>query len=90
VLDRVDATPPPEAVDRLRRSRAWTLASGALLANDLAMLYVMYTKPSLAGSLLLVAVANAAALALGSGLVRTHMKRGLTPVPVNSSRDVGV
>jgi hypothetical protein len=90
LLGRAGDGPVPEAVDLLRRSRAWTLATGALLANDLAILYVMYTKPSLAGCLLLLAGANLAAVAMGSGLGSTHVKRGLTPVPVKNSRSRGV
>lgn len=56
--------PVPAALDALRWSKAWTAANGALLANDLAMLYVMFNKPDLIGSIALVVVANAVAVAV--------------------------
>ena len=50
-------------LDALRRSATWSLAHAVMLANDLAMVYVMYTKPALSGSLALVMSANVLALA---------------------------
>ncbi len=62
--------PVTEAIDRLRRSRRWEVAEGVMLGNDLAMLYVMFMKPSLAESLLVVGVAGAACVGLESMLTR--------------------
>jgi hypothetical protein len=45
------------AIDALRRSPAWDVAQRVMLANDLAMLYLMFNKPSLAESCGVVAVA---------------------------------
>lgn len=55
--------PVPPHVDGLRRSSAWALATQSLLANDLAMLFIMMNKPGLLGSLAVAAVANAVLLA---------------------------
>jgi uncharacterized protein with ACT and thioredoxin-like domain len=54
--------PIAPALDALRHSRAWNVAHVAMLANDLAMVYVMYTKPDLAGSLVVVLLAQTAAI----------------------------
>jgi hypothetical protein len=67
----------PADVDRLRWSRAWTAANAALVANDLTMLYVMFNKPALAGSLGLLVVANAAAVGLALVRHRTSAEPGL-------------
>jgi uncharacterized membrane protein len=53
-------------LDALRRSRRWSYGGDALLANDATMLFLMTTKPSLAGSLLAVTVVNAIVLAVGT------------------------
>ncbi|MFO7691934.1 MAG: hypothetical protein R6V57_02495 [Vicinamibacterales bacterium] len=49
-------------VDRLRRSRRWELGEGIMRGNDVAMLYVMFVKPSAAESLLVVALAGLACI----------------------------
>lgn len=45
-------------LDAMRRSRKWGLAHAAMLANDLAILCIMFVKPPLAGSIGLLIVAN--------------------------------
>lgn len=50
--------PVTTELDGLRRSRAWHLAEAAMAANDVALLWVMIDKPTLAGSLAVVALAN--------------------------------
>jgi hypothetical protein len=66
-------------VDRLRHSRRWEVAEGIMRGNDLAMLYVMFVKPSLAESLLVVAAAGLACLAIEWALAR-RVSRVDTPV----------
>lgn len=51
----------PAAVDLLRHAPRWRLAHDAMLANDVAILWVMMAKPDLVGSVAVVAVAVAAA-----------------------------
>lgn len=58
--------PLPPALDALRRGRVWHLAHAVMLANDLAMVYVMYTKPELSGSLLVVLAALAVAIGIAT------------------------
>jgi len=60
---RAGGGPLGAEVDRLRRSRAWAVAQGALCANDVAMLYVMLAKPALLPSVSALVLANAAVLA---------------------------
>ncbi|HEU5163670.1 MAG TPA: hypothetical protein VFV54_11025 [Thermoanaerobaculia bacterium] len=50
-------------LDRARGRRSWDLAAAAMLANDLAMVWVMFNKPGLAGAILAVALFNAAFVA---------------------------
>lgn len=50
-----------DEADRQRWSAAWRLVGGALLANDLALLYLMIRKPDLTASLVVLAAANATA-----------------------------
>jgi hypothetical protein len=60
--------PVDEEVDALRRARPWPLAEAILRGGDLAMLYVMFAKPSLVVALVAVAgamLASAVAAALG-------------------------
>jgi hypothetical protein len=52
-------------VDAVRWSRAWSHGGDILMANDVAMLYLMTVRPGLTASLLAVATANAVVLALG-------------------------
>ena len=66
-------------VDRLRRSRRWDVAEGLMRGNDLAMLYVMFVKPSAAESLLVVAAAGLACLGIEWVLTR-RVSRVDTPV----------
>ena len=56
--------PIDDDLDRTRARRSWDLAAAVMLANDLAMVWVMYTKPGLAGSLVATALFNAATIAL--------------------------
>ena len=63
--------PVPDDVDRLRRLPGWAAAARTMLANDLAILYVMIGKPSLVESLAVMAMANA--VLLGLSLVRTRI-----------------
>lgn len=58
--------PVPVELDAVRQSRAWGLAHAAMLANDLAILYVMFNKPDLTGSVALVLAANALALGVAT------------------------
>ncbi len=46
----------------LRQSGTWTIAHAVMLANDVAILYAMFVKPELTGSIALLAIANAVAL----------------------------
>lgn len=62
--------PVPATVDALRRSRGWALAHHAMLANDLAILWVMLAKPAAAGSIGILVVAIAVALAV------SHLRHG--------------
>lgn len=64
--------PVPPVADRLRRSTVWAAASGAMIANDVVLLYVMFNKPGLYGAIGLLAAANAVALALT--LVRARQR----------------
>ena len=57
-------------VDRLRHSRRWEIAEGLMRGNDLAMLYVMFVKPTAAESLLVVAAAGLACLGIEWVLAR--------------------
>lgn len=70
--------PVTGAVDTLRRSPRWEAGEGLMLGNDLAMLYVMFVKPSLAESLLVVGVAGAACVGLVSALAsrRSRLEAG--------------
>jgi hypothetical protein len=52
-----------DELEALRHSRRWTAAADALLANDLAALYLMVAQPGLVGSILATVAANAALLA---------------------------
>jgi uncharacterized membrane protein len=56
-----DATIPPE-LEAVRRSPRWIASGDALMANDMAMVWLMTIKPDLVGSLLAVAFSNAAAI----------------------------
>lgn len=64
MVDEARKGPIPVEVDALRHSRTLNLAHGAMLANDIAMFYVMYSKPALSGSLAILALAHAVALAV--------------------------
>lgn len=70
-------------VDTLRRSRAWAAGLDVLLASDLALLYLMFNKPGLVESLIVVdgAVGMAFALRalLGSRSAEAVPAAGLTP-----------
>jgi len=51
-------------VDALRRSRAWTAGLDILLASDFSLLYLMFNKPGLIESLIVVDGAVGVALAI--------------------------
>lgn len=51
-------------LDRARSRRAWDLAAAVMLASDLAMVWVMFNKPGLAGALLTIALFGAATMTL--------------------------
>ena len=65
--------PPDVAV--LLRSTAWPIAEAIMRANDLVMLYVMFNKPSLAESCLVVA--GTAAVFVAVEEVRRRRLRGV-------------
>src|SRR5512138_2618467 len=54
-----------KTVDAIRRSRRWDVAFDVIRANDLAMLYVMFQKPGLTESVLVIAAAVAISCAAG-------------------------
>lgn len=56
--------PVPAALDAVRWSTGWTAANASMLANDLAMFYVMFNKPELVASTVLLVFANLAAVAI--------------------------
>ncbi len=61
-------------VDAMRRSRKWGLTHAAMFAGDLAILFVMFVKPPLAGSIGLLIVANV--VLLGAVAVRQRSVEG--------------
>lgn len=72
-------------LDDARWSRAWTLGTDVMAANDAAMLYLMTMKPGLAGSLAAVLLANvvvgAGRVALGAtrtGVARAQARPGVS------------
>lgn len=67
---RAPEGPVGAEIDALRRSTPWSLATGAMIATDFTMLYLMFNKPELVGSLALLAGSNI--LALVVTLVRTR------------------
>lgn len=58
----------PADVESLRASRGWVLASQAMVAGDVAVLYLMVAKPALTGSILAVALLTA--VFAGRGLLK--------------------
>jgi hypothetical protein len=70
--------PVDAGIDSLRRSRRWEVGEGLMRGNDFAMLYVMFVKPSLAESLLVVAAAAAVCVGLEWALTR---RAGRAQVP---------
>lgn len=56
--------PVPAAVDALRRSTALAVAAQVMLANDIALLFIMMNKPTTAGAAAIFAVVNAVLVAL--------------------------
>jgi len=65
--------PVDRHLDTFRRSSRWSVGGDVLMANDIAMLYVMTMKPDLAGSLLAVA---GTILAIGAVRVITRGLHG--------------
>jgi uncharacterized membrane protein len=67
--------PVTGTADRLRWAARWTVGSGVLMANDVAVILIMVLKPALGASLLIVAAANL--LLLGAlGLLSTWRAHG--------------
>lgn len=69
------------AVDELRRSPRWMLAADALIATDLATLFLMVVQPGLLASVALAVGANAAML----GVRAIQSRRVTVPSPRASS-----
>jgi hypothetical protein len=65
------------ALDTLRRSARWMLAADALVATDLATLFLMVAQPGLLVSVAVVVAANAGAL----GLRAVRNRRAAAPSP---------
>ena len=81
--------PVDQHLDTLRRSSRWSVGGDVLMANDLAMLYVMTMKPELAGSLLAVAgtmMAIAAVRVVTRGLRGSIMTRSAVEPPGRAAR----
>jgi hypothetical protein len=70
-------------VDAIRRSRRWDMAFDVIRANDLAMLYVMFQKPGLAESVLVIAAAIA--ISCAAGVRRTRRFLQAPPTVVTNS-----
>lgn len=68
---RAATGPIDAAVDALRRAPSWDTAEDVMLANDLAMIYLMFIKPSLAESCLVV---GAGALYAGLRATRRRLR----------------
>jgi hypothetical protein len=68
----------PEALDPIRFAAKWDVATASMLANDFALIWIMMQKPSTAGSIAVLAGANAIliglALARRGGAVRYGAK----------------
>lgn len=61
--------------DALRRSRKWVLAGEVMRGSDLSMIYLMFVKPGLIESLVVVAAAIALFVAISAGRLRTTSAR---------------
>jgi hypothetical protein len=68
--------PVGERLDQLRWSLRWSFGGDLLLANDVAMLFLMTMKPSLAESLLAVVLANVVVLTLRLASHRSRSAAG--------------
>jgi uncharacterized membrane protein len=68
--------PVGERLDRLRWSPRWSFGGDLLLANDVAMLFLMTMKPKLAESLLAVVLANVVVLTLRLASHRSRSAAG--------------
>ena len=76
--------PVDQHLDTLRTSSRWSVGGDVLMANDVAMLYVMTMKPELAGSLLAVAgtmMAIAGVRVITRGLRGSIMSRNAAGPP---------
>lgn len=84
--------PVPDDMDALRRRKAWA-AARVMLANDLAILYVMIDKPSLIQTLVIVALANVAVGWASLGLERAPLPapaiNAAIPSPPSASASPG-
>ena len=67
-----DAIPPD--IDAIRRSLVWPAAGAMMRASDLAMLYVMFTKPSLVESSAVILLAAVSLVVIEIGRER-HLQR---------------
>jgi len=64
------AAPIDASLDQIRHARGWTLAEKAMLGSDIAMLWIMIAKPSLAVSAALFVGSVAIAVLLKATLAR--------------------
>lgn len=73
----------PADADVLRASRCWTIGLASMLAADASMLVVMYLKPPLAVTLVIVAAAIA--VAIGALLARHHATAKMGTLTISQS-----
>lgn len=75
-LQSADVKVPPEA-DAIRRSSAWLVAGAAMRGNDLAFLYLMFNKPSLGESLVVLLLAEILSVLIEAALERRQRTAGV-------------
>jgi hypothetical protein len=68
-------------VDDLRRTPRWGMADDALVAIDIAVLYLMTMKPGYVGSVVALVVASAAVIGLRHGLANRTRSERAEPLP---------
>ncbi len=81
---RIGRGPVGPDLEALRRSRAWELAEHTMRASDIGMLYIMYMKPSVLESLLVIGALFAAGLGWQALRERAHA-RAVPPAMAASS-----
>jgi len=69
----------PPGIDAIRRSTNLAVAAQVMLANDIALLFIMMNKPTTLGSIAVLAVVNAVLVAL-----TLVPRRGGSPVPTEA------